>query len=74
MLQLLQAAIDSCDLQAINMHMDGEGTTNLEFFKRHVEKVLNECIGDMHLPGTQYFAFHEYKDRDPHGNRSFQLA
>jgi hypothetical protein len=33
MLQLLQAAINSGHLQAINMHMDGEGTPNLEFLR-----------------------------------------
>jgi hypothetical protein len=28
-LQRLQAAIDSCDLQVINMHKDGDGPQNL---------------------------------------------
>ena len=66
MLQRLQAAIDSGDLQVINMHKDGDGPQVLELFKRPVEKVLRELVGDLRLAGHQHFAFHEYKD--PHGN------
>ena len=69
MLQRLQAAIDSGDLQVINMHKDGDGPQVLELFARPVEKVLRELIGDLRLAGHQHFAFHEYKD--PHGNRLF---
>jgi hypothetical protein len=82
MLQRLQAAIDSGDLQVINMHKDGGGPQVLELFVRPVEKVLRDLIGDLRLAGHQHFAFHEYKD--PQGNRllagdanrsvSFQLA
>jgi hypothetical protein len=49
MLQRLQAAIDSCDLQVINMHKDGDGPQVLELFARPVEKVLRELIGDLRL-------------------------
>ena len=66
MLRRLQAAIDSGDLQVINMHKDGDGPQVLELFKRPVEKVLRELVGDLRLAGHQHFAFHEYKD--PHGN------
>ena len=71
MLQRLQAAIYSGDLQVINMHKDGDrdGPQVLELFARPVEKVLRELIGDLRLAGHQHFAFHEYKD--PHGNRLF---
>jgi hypothetical protein len=69
MLQRLQAAIDSGDLQVINMHKDGDGPQVLKIFARPVEKVLRELIGDLRLAGHQHFAFHEYKD--PHGNRLF---
>ena len=69
MLQRLQASIDSCDLQIINMHAEGDGEQVLELFKRPVEKVLRELMGDMRLAGSQHFGFHEYKD--PHGNRLF---
>ncbi len=47
MLQRLQAAIDSCDLQVINMHKDGDGAQFFEDFTRPVEKVLCELIGDL---------------------------
>jgi hypothetical protein len=69
MLRRLQAAIDSGDLQVINMHKDGDGPQILELFARPVEKVLRELIGDLRFAGHQHFAFHEYKD--PHGNRLF---
>jgi hypothetical protein len=69
MLQRLQAAKDSCDLQVINMHKDGDGPQILELFTRPAEKVLRELIGDLRLAGHRHFAFHEYKD--PHGNRLF---
>jgi hypothetical protein len=62
MLQCLQAAIDSGDLQVINMHKDGDGPQILELFTRPAEKVLRELIGDLRLAGLQHFAFHEYKD------------
>ncbi len=62
MLQRLQDAIESGDLQVIIMHKDGDGPHVLEFFARPVEKVLRELIGDLHLAGRQHFAFHEYKD------------
>ena len=60
MLRRLQAAIDSGDLQVINMHKDGDGPQVLELFKRPVEKVLRELVGDLRLAGHQHFAFHEY--------------
>jgi hypothetical protein len=69
MLQSLQAAIDSCDLQFINMHKDGDGQQVLELFAWPVEKVLCELIGGLCLASHQHFAFREYKD--PHGNRLF---
>jgi hypothetical protein len=56
MLQRLQAAIDSKDLQVINMHKDGDGPQVLELFARSVEKVLRELIGDLRLAGHQHFA------------------
>jgi hypothetical protein len=62
MLQRLQDAIDSGDLQVIYMHKDGDGPQVLELFARPVEKVLRELIGDLRLAGHQHFAFHEYKD------------
>ena len=48
MLQRLQAAIDSSDLQVImiNMHKDGDGPQISELFTRPAEKVLRELIGD----------------------------
>jgi hypothetical protein len=42
---------------------------NTELFKRQIEKVLRELIGDMLLAGKQHFAFSKYKD--PYGNRMF---
>ena len=51
MLRRLQAAIDSGDLQVINMHKDGDGPQVLELFKRPVEKVLRELVGDLRLAG-----------------------
>jgi hypothetical protein len=69
MLQRLQTAINSGDLQVINMHKDGDGPQALELFARPVEKVLSELIGDVRLACHQHFAFNEYKD--PHGNRLF---
>jgi hypothetical protein len=69
MLQRLQAAIDREDLQVLNMHKDGDAPQILEFFKRPVEKVLCELIGDMRLACHQHFAFHKCKV--PHGNRIF---
>jgi hypothetical protein len=71
MQQLLQAAIDSGDLQVINMHKDGDGLQILELFTRPTEKVLRKLIGDLRLAGHQHFAFHEYNLKDPHGNRLF---
>jgi hypothetical protein len=82
MLQRLSASIDSGDLQIFSMRKEGDGAQNPELFKRPIEKVLLELIGDMRLAGKQHFAFREYKD--PHRNRmyagdangalSFQLA
>jgi hypothetical protein len=40
MLQCLQAAIDSGDLQISNVHKDGDGAQILELFKRPAEKVM----------------------------------
>ena len=69
MLKRLQASIDSGDVQIINMHAEGDGEQVLELFKRPVEKVLRELVGDMRLAGCQHFGFQEYTD--PHGNRRF---
>ncbi len=69
MLQRLSASIDSGDLQIISMRKEGDEAQNTELFKRQIEKVLLELIGDMLLAGKQHFAFREYKD--PHGNRMF---
>jgi hypothetical protein len=71
MLQRLQAATGSGDLQVINMHWhnDGDGPQIWELFTRPAEKVLRELIGDLRLAGHQHIEFHEYKD--PHGNRPF---
>jgi hypothetical protein len=69
MLQRLQASIDSCDVQIIDMHAEGDGEQVLELFKRPVEKVLRELMADMRLAGCQHFGFQEYKD--PRGNRLF---
>jgi hypothetical protein len=51
MLQRLQAAIDSGDLQVMNMNKDGDGPQVLELqvFARPVEKVLRELISDLRL-------------------------
>jgi hypothetical protein len=46
-----------------------ERSQNPELFKRLIERVLRELIGDMRLAGKQHCPFHEYKD--PHGNRMF---
>jgi hypothetical protein len=46
-----------------------DGAQNPELFKRQMEKVLRELIGDMLLAGKQHFALREYKD--PQGNRMF---
>jgi hypothetical protein len=59
MLQRLQAAIDSGDLQVINMHKDGDRPQILELFARPVGKVLRELIGDLRLAGHQHFAVHK---------------
>ncbi len=61
MLQRLQAAIDSGDLHLLDMRKDGDGPQNLELFKRPVEKVLRELVGDtsMRFASHQHFAFHE---------------
>ncbi len=69
MLKRLQASIDSCDIQTINMNVEGDGDQVLELFKRPVEKVLREIMVDMHRVRHQHFAFHKYKD--PRGNRLF---
>ncbi len=69
MLQHLSAAIDSGDLEIISMRVEGDGAQNPELFKRPIEKVMRELIGDMRLAGKQHNAFQEYKD--PHGNRFF---
>ncbi len=44
MLQRLQAAIDSCDLQVLDMRKKGDKPQILELFKRPVEKVLRELV------------------------------
>ena len=62
MLQRLQASIDSCYLENISMHVEGDGAQNPELFRRPAEKVLRELIGDMRLAGHQHFYFHEYQD------------
>jgi hypothetical protein len=69
MLQLLQASVDSCDIQIIDMNVEGDGEQILELFKRPAKKVLQELMPDMRLAVCQHFVFHEYKD--PHGNRLF---
>jgi hypothetical protein len=46
-LQRLQSSIDSCDLQIINMHKDGDGLQTLVLFAWPVDKVLCELIGGM---------------------------
>jgi hypothetical protein len=51
------------------MQKEGDRAQNTELFKRQIEKVLRELIGDMLLAGKQHFAFREYKE--PHGNRMF---
>jgi hypothetical protein len=69
MLQRLSAAIDSGDLEMISMRVEADGAQNPELFKRPIEKVMRELIGDMRLAGKQHYAFQEYED--PHGNRLF---
>jgi hypothetical protein len=69
MLKRFAASIESCDLEIISMHQEGDGNQKLELFKRPVEKVLRELVGDIRLAGCQHFAFKEYLD--PHGNRLF---
>ena len=53
------------------MHQEGDGAQKLELFKRPAEKVLRELISDIQLAGCQHFAFKEYVDPSPHGNRLF---
>ncbi len=68
MLQRLKAAMDSCDLQVINMRhkvTSRDRPQCFELFTRPVEKVMRERIGDMCLAGHQHFEFHEYKDLAP---------
>ncbi len=69
MLQRLQASIDSCDIQILDMSVEGAGGQALVLFKRRVEKFLHELMADMRLAGHQHLAFHEYKD--PRGKRLF---
>ncbi len=69
MLPRLSDAIDSSDLEIISMRVEGDGAQNPELFKRPIETVMRELIGDMSLSGKQHYAFQEYKD--PHGNRLF---
>ncbi len=69
MLQRLSAAIDSGNLQIILIRVEGDGAQNPELFKRPIEKVMCELVGDMRLAGKQHYTFQEYKD--PHGNRLF---
>ena len=49
MLKRLQASIDSCDIQIINVNVEGDGDQVLELFKRPVEKVLRELMADIRL-------------------------
>ncbi len=42
-------SIDSCDLDIISMHLEGDGAQKLELFERPVEKVLRELISDIRL-------------------------
>jgi hypothetical protein len=69
MLQRLSAATDCSDLEIISMRVEGDGAQNPKLFKRPIEKVMRELIGDMRLAGKQQYAFQEYKD--PHGKRLF---
>ena len=39
------------------MRVEGGGAHNPELFKRPIEKILREPIGDMRLAGKQHFAF-----------------
>jgi hypothetical protein len=57
-LQRLQAAIDSCNLEIILMCMKGNGPLNPELFNQPAEKVL--C--DVSLAGHQPFSFHKCKN------------
>ena len=57
MLQLLQASINSGDVEIINMHTERGGKQVLELFMRQVEKVLRELMADIRLAGCQHLHF-----------------
>jgi hypothetical protein len=44
------------------MRVEGDGAQNSKLFKRLIEKVMRELLGNMRLAGKQHSAFHEYKD------------
>ena len=51
MLEPFANSIDSCDLEIISMHQEGDGAQKLELFNRPAEKVLRELVSDIRLAG-----------------------
>ncbi len=69
MLEGFANSINSCDLEILSMHKEGDGAQKLELFKRPAEKVLQDLMPNIRLAGSQHFAYKEYLN--PHGNRLF---
>ncbi len=55
MLNWFAASIGRGDLEISSMNQEGDGPQKLDLFKRPVEKVLRELIGDIRLAGCQHF-------------------
>ncbi len=59
MLKRFANSIDSGNLEIITLYQEGDGAQKLDLFKRPVEKVLRELMGDIQLAGYQHFALKE---------------
>lgn len=78
----LMRAVAIGEMDIHDMWVEGDGEQDVRFFKRKVETVLRELIGDERLDGCQHFSFKLYKNSQgerilgghANGSVTFQMA